>query len=83
MNTAMLLVSSIIFPVIFIENNPLIINLLYIGAKGDSGSPVFDENGILWGILHGRNENHGSCAVVPINEILDDARQNGMDFRLM
>ncbi|CAB5198543.1 unnamed protein product [Rhizophagus irregularis] len=52
-------------------------------AKGDSGSPVFDENGILWGILHGRNENHGSCAVVPINEILDDARQNGMDFRLM
>lgn len=79
----MFLVSSIIFPVIFIENDPLIINLLYIGEEGDSGSPVFDENGILWGILYGYNEIHKTCAVVPISEILDDTRQNGMDFRLM
>jgi len=59
------------------------INLLYIGAKGDSGSPVFDENGILWGILHGRSEDHKATAVVPIVKILDDVRQNGMDFWLM
>jgi hypothetical protein len=49
----MFLVSSIIFPVIFIENDPLIINLLYIGEEGDLGSPVFDENGILWGFYMG------------------------------
>jgi hypothetical protein len=59
------------------------INLLYIGAEGDSGSPVFDENGILWGILHGRCKDHKATSVIPIIEILDDVKQNRMDFQLM
>ncbi|RGB39456.1 hypothetical protein C1646_476949 [Rhizophagus diaphanus] len=54
------------------------------GANGDSGSPVFDDNGMLWGIVHGIHPITAvnETAVVPIVEILNHARNNFGGFAL-
>jgi hypothetical protein len=44
--------------------------LLCTGKKGDSGSAVFDEKGVLWGIYHG--SSYPFHFIIPIHLILRD-----------
>ncbi|GES98849.1 hypothetical protein GLOIN_2v1551520 [Rhizophagus clarus] len=57
------------------------------GDKGDSGAPVFDENGCLWGIFQGikTSTNTGHAAViVPIHLILNHVKKEfNVDFQLI
>ncbi|PKY28013.1 hypothetical protein RhiirB3_479975 [Rhizophagus irregularis] len=43
------------------------------GTYGDSGSPVFDNIGRLWGIFQGVYPNSNQAFVIPIHVILDHA----------
>ncbi|CAG8502764.1 2767_t:CDS:2 [Funneliformis caledonium] len=42
-----------------------------ISAPGDSGAPVFDQDGLLWGIYQYTSESVSSSGVVPIDLILE------------
>ncbi|PKY51957.1 hypothetical protein RhiirA4_548918 [Rhizophagus irregularis] len=54
------------------------------GAPGDSGSPVFDKNNTLWGILQGVSPDGLLVSVVPIHLILQHVRSEfEVSFKLM
>ncbi|RIA98316.1 hypothetical protein C1645_750239 [Glomus cerebriforme] len=54
------------------------------GDHGDSGSPVYDDNGTLWGIYMGTFENGEVSAVIPISIILEDVFvKEGAEFDLL
>ncbi|GBB95213.1 hypothetical protein RclHR1_00250011 [Rhizophagus clarus] len=55
------------------------------GDHGDSGAPVYDQDGALWGIYEGTSEDNDeiSC-VIPIDIILGDVYENkGVIFKLV
>ncbi|CAB5209612.1 unnamed protein product [Rhizophagus irregularis] len=54
------------------------------GTYGDSGSPVFDNIGRLWGIFQGVYRNSNQAFVIPIHVILDHAEaRTGKRFILV
>ncbi|CAB5370888.1 unnamed protein product [Rhizophagus irregularis] len=54
------------------------------GTYGDSGSPVFDNIGRLWGIFQGVYPNSNQAFVIPIHVILDHAEaRTGKRFILV
>ena len=51
--------------------------MLCTGDHGDSGAPVYDRDGALWGIYEGTFEHDDSISVViPVDIILGDVYEN-------
>jgi len=58
--------------------------MIYIADHGDSGSAVFDEDGNLWGIVHGIALNGRLAVVIPIHAILHHVQEKfEVRFRLI